>query len=125
MTPEEIEKQRYLKLMEERSSLLPEDFSMEQEEMAAPRADNTQLAMAGQQKAVAEANAKSGTLETAGDATMAGGMATANPYVAAAGLVMKTAGQVDSAKRNAEQAKIDAYNKKIMARRSAVRNIFA
>ncbi len=49
----------------------------------------------------------------------------ANPYVAGASLALKTVGAVDDAKRQAEQAKIDAYNKKIMAQRSAIKNFFA
>lgn len=80
---------------------------------------------AAQLEANAAANANSATLEKSGDAATTAGMAGGNPYVAGAGLALKTVGQVDSAKRGAEQAKIDAYNKKIMAQRSAVRNIFA
>lgn len=68
---------------------------------------------------------KSGKLSAVGDTVTAGGAAGGNPYVAGAGLALKTVGMVDDAKRQSEQAKIDAYNKKIMAQRSAIRNIFA
>ncbi len=64
-------------------------------------------------------------LEKAGAATTTAGMAGGNPYVAGAGLALQTLGQVDSAKRAQEQAKIKAYNDKIMAQRQAVRNMFA
>lgn len=68
---------------------------------------------------------KSGKISAAGDATLGAGMASGNPYVAAAGLALKTGGMVDDSVRQSEQAKIDAYNKKIMAQRSAIRNMFA
>ena len=68
---------------------------------------------------------KSGKLSAAGDTVTAGGAAAGNPYVAGAGLALKTVGMVDDAHRQAEQSKIDAYNKKIMAQRSAIRNFFA
>lgn len=64
-------------------------------------------------------------LDKAGAATTTAGMAGANPYVAGAGMAMQGIAAVDSAKRGQEQAKIDAYNKKIMAERSAIRNLFA
>lgn len=57
-----------------------------------------------------------------GTAAMASG---GNPYVMGAALGLQGLAAVDSAKRQEEQAKIDAYNKKIMAQRSAARNIFA
>jgi hypothetical protein len=60
-----------------------------------------------------------------GQMATAGGMASANPYVAGAGIALQGIGMVDEAKRRNEQAKIDAYNKKIMAQRAAVRNLFA
>jgi hypothetical protein len=68
---------------------------------------------------------KSGKLSAAGDTVMAGGAMSGNPYVAGAGLALKTVGMVDDSQRQAEQAKIDSYNKKIMAQRSAIRNFFA
>lgn len=74
---------------------------------------------------VARNQPKNSGISTAGDALMTGGTMGANPYVAGAGLALKTVGAVDDAKRQAEQAKIDAYNKKIMAQRSAIRNFFA
>ena len=49
----------------------------------------------------------------------------ANPYVAGAGIALQGIGMVDDAKRQNEQAQIDAYNNKIMAQRSAIRNIFS
>lgn len=117
MTPEE---QRYMKMMEERSSLLPDEgVDMEAEELAAPRPDNSQMQMPS------PAQSKTGGMGMAGDTAMAGGMIGANPYVAGAGLALKTVGAVDDAVRNSNQSKIDAYNKKIMAQRSAIRNIFA
>jgi hypothetical protein len=64
-------------------------------------------------------------LSAAADATTAAGAASANPFIAGAGLAMKGIGMVDSAKRQGEQAKIDAYNRKVMAERSAIRNFFA
>lgn len=66
-----------------------------------------------------------GELSKAGDATTMAGASAGNPYVAGAGLALKTVGAVDDAHRQAEQAKIQAYNNKIMAQRSAIRNIFA
>lgn len=66
--------------------------------------------------------AKGGKISAAGDATMAA--SGGNPYVAAAGLVLKTVGMADDSKRRQEQAKIDQYNKKIMGQRAAVRNMF-
>ena len=66
-----------------------------------------------------------GKLSAAGDVVTGGGAAGGNPYVAGAGLALKTVGMVDDAKRQAEQQKIDAYNKKIMAQRAAIRNFFA
>lgn len=66
-----------------------------------------------------------GAASQAGGAMMAGGAMAGNPYVAGAGLALQTVGAVDNAVRSSEQAKIDAYNKKIMAQRSAIRNFFA
>lgn len=100
-----------------------EDLSGDMEESAGPEA----VASArGQNMEMPEAqNPNGGKLSQAGDLTMSGGAAAGNPYVAGAGLALKTVGAVDDAKRGAEQAKIDAYNKKIMAQRSAIRNVFA
>jgi hypothetical protein len=64
-------------------------------------------------------------ISQAGQMTTAGGMAAGNPYVAGAGIALQGLGMVDNAKRQQEQAKIDAYNQKIMAQRAAARNIFA
>ena len=66
-----------------------------------------------------------GELEKGGAALTTAGAVGGNPYVAGAGLALQTVGAVDSAHRAGEQSKIDAYNKKIMAQRSAIRNIFA
>lgn len=74
---------------------------------------------------VARNQPKNSGLSKVGEATTAAGAAGANPYVAGAGLALQTVGAVDDAKRQAEQAKIDAYNKKIMDQRSAIRNFFA
>lgn len=87
---------------------------------ASAQADQAKLAELSQQTTAAN-----GKLSAAGDATMAGGMIGGNPYVAGAGLALSTIGKIDDAKRAGEQAKIDAYNKKIMAKRSAIRNMFA
>jgi hypothetical protein len=65
------------------------------------------------------------SLSNIGGAATTAGMASANPYLAGAGLTLQAIGMVDNAKRQQEQAKIDAYNKKIMAMRSASRNLFA
>lgn len=67
----------------------------------------------------------SGELEKAGQLTTGAGAAAQNPAIAGVGLAMQGIGMVDSAKRNEEQAKITAYNNKIMAERSAIRNLFA
>lgn len=117
-TPEE---QRYMKLMEERSSFLPDDgVDFEQDDYSV-RPDNTQMPQAGNQAGVQDA----GMAQKAGQTTATAGAAGGNPYVAGAGLALQTVGAVDDAKRHSEQAKIDAYNKKIMAQRSAIRNFFA
>lgn len=80
----------------------------------------------GQVADAGAANAGQGSdIQKAGQLTTGAGAAGANPYVAGAGVVLQGVGMVDSAKRQNEQAKIDAYNKKIMAQRSAVRNLFA
>lgn len=84
-----------------------------------------QSRMAQDGAATAPTPAKSSGISGAGDALTTGGAAAGNPYVAGAGLALKTVGMVDDAKRQQEQAKIDAYNKKIMAQRSAIRNFFA
>ncbi len=59
--------------------------------------------------------------KVADTASVAGGL---NPYVAGAGVALQGVAMVDAAKRNQEQGQIDAYNKKIMAQRAAVRNMF-
>lgn len=53
------------------------------------------------------------------------GAAGGNPYVAGGAVALQTLGAVDGAVRNSEQGKIDAYNKKVMAERSAIRNFMA
>lgn len=73
----------------------------------------------------APGQSKTGGVNMAGDALMTGGAMSGNHYVAGAGLALKTVGMVDDAVRQKEQAKIDAYNKQIMAQRSAIRNVFA
>lgn len=77
-----------------------------------------------QQMLQAQARPDQSNLTKTGELTAAGGAAALNPYVAGAGLVLQGAGMVDDAKRKNEQAKIDAYNNKIMAQRSAIRNMF-
>lgn len=114
LTPEE---QKYLDLMNSRSNLGEQSSpDMVDDEMPTPKP-------APQAAAPAAAPKKDAGLDAAGDATMmaSGG----NPYVAGAGLALKTVGMVDDAKRQSEQAKINAYNQKIMAQRSAIRNFFA
>lgn len=71
------------------------------------------------------ADGAGGGISQVGSMATSGGMAAGNPYVAGAGIALQGIGMVDDAKRRQEQAKIDAYNKKIMAQRQAVRNIFA
>lgn len=61
----------------------------------------------------------------AGEKLTTAGFAAQTPYVAGAGIALQGFGMVDDAKRQNEQAQIDAYNNKIMAQRSAIRNIFA
>lgn len=68
---------------------------------------------------------KQSELSEIGNATTTAGALGANPYVAGAGVVLSTVGKIDDGVRANEQAKIDAYNKKIMAQRQAVRNNFA
>jgi len=99
-------------------SLAPEDtnFSTKKTTQAA---DQAML-----DKNAAEAQG-GGELKKAGDLTTTAGAAGGNPYVAGAGLALQTVGMVDQAKRSQEQAKIDAYNRKIMAQRSATHNMFA
>jgi hypothetical protein len=75
--------------------------------------------------AAARAPQGGGKLEKAGQLTTAAGAASANPYVAGAGIAMQGIGMIDSGKRQDEQAKIDAYNRKVMAERAAIRNFFA
>lgn len=112
----------YARLTEE-MSMLPEDLdtstfgieSMKQRQAAEAQA---------LQAASAQNMSQGGGVGQAGGALTAGGMATANPYVAGAGLTLSAIGMVDDAKRRDEQAQIDAHNKKIMAQRSAIRNVF-
>lgn len=79
---------------------------------------------AAMQAKSAKAQQSSGITEAGQTATL-GGAATANPFVAGAGIALQGIGMVDDAKRRDEQAQIDAYNNKIMAQRAAIRNIFA
>lgn len=100
------------------------DVAAFEEEQAMKR----QEAMRNDQEALAavsgQAQQPSGVAQ-AGQMTTAGGMAAANPYVAGAGIALQGIGMVDNAKRQQEQAKIDAYNRKIMAQRASVRNLFS
>ncbi len=100
-----------------------EDLSGEMEESAG--ADDVRKSRMSLDQQALDANKAQGggQLEKAGQTTTAA--SGGNPYVAGAGLALQTVGAVDSAQRQAEQAKIDAYNKKIMAQRLAIRNIFA
>ena len=87
-----------------------------------------QLQMQKEQQALQANSAQAeqpSSIGNAGSALTTTGAMTANPYVAGAGLTLQAIGMVDSAKRKSEQAKIDAYNNKIMAQRSAVRNMFS
>jgi hypothetical protein len=111
MTMEEIIAQRMMR----ENSLMPDDsYEGEYAQMRSkvPTPETT-------------ASPQSSGISEVGDMATAGGMASANPYVAGAGIALKGIGMVDSAKRQQEQAKIDAYNRKIMAQRAATRNIFA
>lgn len=131
MNEEEKKLQAYMDAINARSEMgeqaSPDTSGAEDTEMAGKdfaanaNAQYTQVSQAG----AAEAADGAGQISQVGDATTSAGMMTGNPYVAAAGLAMKAVGSVDSAKRQQEQGKIDAYNKKIMAQRSAVRNLFA
>lgn len=58
------------------------------------------------------------------DTASTGMMMSGNPYVMAAGLALQGVNQVDQAKRASEQEKINAYNRKVMQQRSAIRNMF-
>jgi hypothetical protein len=101
-----------------------EDLS--QEEDSAGSADVMKARQMQDQNAMNAAKPQQdGTVGKVGAGVTTAGMATGQPEVAAAGLALQTFGAVDSAVRSSEQAKIDAYNKKIMAQRSAIRNIFA
>lgn len=73
----------------------------------------------------AQAAKGAGDMEKAGGLTMGAGAVSGNPVIGGVGLGLTAIGMIDSAKRQQEQAKIDAYNKKIMAQRSAIRNMFA
>lgn len=98
-----------------------------QPDVAAMEADMAAKRQA-EQKALAEQSAESQEGSAAGKAgsTLTGaGAAMGNPYVAGAGIALQGFGMVDDAKRQNEQAQIDAYNNKIMAQRAAIRNIFA
>lgn len=102
-----------------------DDLSGGMEESAG--ADEVMKARQAQDQAALAGNRAQGggELEKVGGATMAAGAIGGNPAVAGAGLALQTIGAVDSAHRASEQSKIDNYNKKIMAQRSAIRNIFA
>lgn len=126
-TPEEIAQLRQLKIngmVGEQAS--PDMIDAEDTDLAAQnyaakaQADQAQVSQAG-----AGAGADAAALAKAGELTTSAGAAGANPYVAGAGMAMQGIAAVDQAKRGQEQAKIDAYNKKIMAERSAIRNLFA
>lgn len=103
---EDVLDERMAALMEERSSLLPEGARAATPQPAAPAQDASGL-------------------QKAGELTTGAGAAGANPYVAGAGMAMQGIAAIDQAKRSQEQAKIDAYNQKIMAERAAIRNLFA
>lgn len=122
----------YLKLIREMSktSGLGEqdspDIVDEETEMAGRNYQaSAQQDLSKLQQQAAASDQITGKLSAAGDVATAGGSAAGNPFVAGAGLALETVGRVDDAKRQQEQAKIDAYNKKIMAQRSAIRNFFA
>jgi hypothetical protein len=97
----------------------PDIAEMEKARLAKQQEDAAKI-----QQASAANTAQGGQLQQAGQAATAAGAAGANPYVAGAGVALQGIGMVDDAKRRNEQAKIDAYNQKIMAQRAAVRNIF-
>lgn len=103
-----------------------EDETLPEDEMTS--INDAKAARLAQDQATLDAGksgSKTGDVDAAGDTLMAGGTMAGNPYVAGAGLALKTVGMVDDAVRQKEQAKIDAYNKQIMAQRSAIRNVFA
>lgn len=72
-----------------------------------------------------KASAGNSDLQNAGAVTTGAGAVSGNVALGGAGLAIQTVGMIDSAKRKEEQAKIDAYNNKLMAQRQAVRNMFA
>lgn len=127
MTPEE----EYAQLMKSRAALQSEldsggivDESGEMPESAG--ATDVMKANAEQQQLAAlQGQQKSGALEKAGALTTGAGVVGGNPVVGGVGLGLSALGAVDSAVRASNQSKIDAYNKKIMAQRSAARNFFA
>lgn len=118
MTPEE----RYLQVMGQRTSMLTDAIEEGDDDFSLGLQEQKNAQLQGQQPS---AGAKtSGQVSQLGGAMTTGGMMSGNPYVAGAGLALQTIGQVDDAQRQAEQAKIDAYNKKVMAQRASVRNFF-
>jgi len=112
-----MQSEAFSQLGEQSSPDMAEDPNMvrQQKQMADQQALATNSQVAQQGSGISEV----------GDMATAGGMAAGNPYVAGAGIALKGIGMVDNAKRQQEQAKIDAYNRKIMAQRAATRNIFA
>lgn len=120
-TPEEIAQLRNQELkamVGEQSS--PDTYLPEEVEVAGKQFEvNTEEAMPSPQ-----ANQTGNQLSQAGGALTTAGSMSGNGAVAGAGLALQTVGMVDQAKRQQEQAKIDAYNRKIMAQRAAVRNFF-
>lgn len=121
LTPEEIAQLRNQELKSmvgEQAS--PDTHLPEEVEVAGKQFDvKSDQAMPSPQ-----ANQTGGQMSQIGGSLTSAGAMSGNPYVAGAGLALQTVGAVDSAKRQQEQAKIDAYNRKIMAQRSAVRNFF-
>ena len=112
----------YARLTEE-MSMLPDELDTSTFGIESMRAK--QKAEADALNAMSAQNmAQGGGVKKTGDLLTAGGAAGMNPYVAGAGLTLSAIGMVDDAKRRNEQAQIDAHNKKIMAQRQAIRNIF-
>lgn len=113
-------KSKYNDLVEEMAmGSYDEDFDLMQKRQAQMQREQQMLQAQSQ-----DTTSQNSGVGQAGSALTTGGMAAANPYVAGAGLTLQAIGMVDNAKRKNEQAKIDAYNNKIMAQRAAIRNMF-
>ena len=116
-------KSKYNDLVEEMAmGSYDEDFDLMQKRQE--QMQREQQMLQAQSQATTSQNSGVGQ---AGSALTTGALAApspASPYIAGAGLTLQAIGMVDNAKRKNEQAKIDAYNNKIMAQRASIRNMF-